>query len=427
VLGEVGPGHHRIAYVIALLLAVPLLVRRAHPAAAFLATMALVLAQVLLGLPPWLSDIAVVVTLYTAVAYGPRWAAGAGALVAAAAFGAVAGMVVVGWPMPHWPSVPFGSEGFVLTAAVLMLACTLGYVARAERRRREGRVEQTAGAEHGANEAEAQVTATAEQTRMVHELHDMVAHNVSAMVVQADGAQYALDSDPAQARRALEVISETGRQSLTEMRQLVRMLRSDNGEDRFVPQPGMAQMAELVDQVRAAGVPVRFAVVGQPVPLGQTGELAAYRIVQEALVNAVRHGGAAMSAEVLLRYGDSALEIEVVDDGRGVVGELPEDWNHALVRMRERAAMFGGTVQAGPREGGGFRVVAVLPASRGRSVTGGTDLAGSARGTADRVECAVEAAGAIEAAGTRQAGSRRLLGTALPASVSGPAPPERSH
>lgn len=205
----------------------------------------------------------------------------------------------------------------------------------------------------------AREAAAAERGRIARELHDIVAHSVSVMVVQAGGAEELLESSPERAREALRSVRETGQQALVEMRRMVGLLRLEgDGQEGLTPQPRMAQLEELVAQARAAGLPTELRVAGTPrgrLPPGV--DLSAFRILQEALTNARKHAGEA-TASVTVRWTDDAVELEVVDDGRGAVDG---DGGHGLIGMRERAALFGGEVRAGPEPGGGFAVRARLP------------------------------------------------------------------
>ncbi|MFZ3471992.1 sensor histidine kinase [Streptomyces sp. 4.24] len=216
--------------------------------------------------------------------------------------------------------------------------------------------------------AQAQVAVAAERARIARELHDVVAHNVSVMVVQADGAAYVMDAAPEQAKEALQTISGTGRLALAEMRRLLGVLRTGEPQESedYVPQPDVEQIEVLIEQVRAAGLTVDFEVEGAPRKLPSGLELTAYRIVQEALTNTRKHGGPAAKASVRLVYFDDGLGLLVEDDGRGAAHELYEDGGadgagHGLIGMRERIGMVGGTLDAGPRPGGGFRISALLP------------------------------------------------------------------
>ncbi|MGW6687527.1 DUF7134 domain-containing protein [Streptomyces sp. NPDC054961] len=216
--------------------------------------------------------------------------------------------------------------------------------------------------------AQAQVAVAAERARIARELHDVVAHNVSVMVVQADGAAYVMDAAPEQAKEALQTISGTGRLALAEMRRLLGVLRTGEPQESedYVPQPDVEQIDVLVEQVRAAGLAVDFAVEGTPRALPSGLELTAYRIVQEALTNTRKHAGPDAKASVRLVYFDDGLGLLVEDDGRGAAHELYQDGGadgagHGLIGMRERIGMVGGTLDAGPRPGGGFRISALLP------------------------------------------------------------------
>jgi signal transduction histidine kinase len=210
----------------------------------------------------------------------------------------------------------------------------------------------------------AQIAAAAERARIARELHDVVAHNVSVMVVQADGAAYALDSDPGRTRAALAAISATGRQALAEMRALLGVLRRGDevGQAALAPLPGLGQLDELLDQARAAGLPVTFELSGLPRPVPAGTALTVYRIIQESLTNTRKHAGGMAVAKVELWYGESAVELKVSDNGVGAAAPC-DGAGHGLTGMAERAAMYGGSVQAAPVPGGGFAVTATLPIS----------------------------------------------------------------
>ncbi|WP_370371564.1 sensor histidine kinase [Catenulispora sp. GP43] len=209
-------------------------------------------------------------------------------------------------------------------------------------------------------DAQAQIAAAAERARIARELHDVVAHNVSVMVVQADGATYALDQDPEAARKALLAISQTGRTALTEMRRMLGVLRSADDAGTYVPQPGIEQLGDLLEQVRSTGLPVSLTVEGVPREMPTGLALAVYRIVQESLTNTRKHGGPQVKASVALMYTDDCLVLRIVDNGRGA--EAPGDGlGHGLVGMRERVSVFGGTLVTGPHVSGGYAVEAILP------------------------------------------------------------------
>jgi signal transduction histidine kinase len=210
------------------------------------------------------------------------------------------------------------------------------------------------------HEADTRRAAAEEQARIAREVHDIVAHNLSVIVVQATAADTVLAENPGEARRAVQAIGLTARQALGELRRVLGVVRSDEERSpEFPPQPSLAVLDGLLDQVRAAGLVVDVDVVGSSRELPAAIELSAYRIVQEALTNTLRHGEA-RHATVRLSYETVDLELEVVDDG-----SCPESTTngagHGLVGMRERVATFGGELEAGPAPGGGFRVSARLP------------------------------------------------------------------
>ena len=197
-----------------------------------------------------------------------------------------------------------------------------------------------------------------ERARIARELHDVVAHSISVMVLQARGGRRVLQSDPADAYDAFAVIETTGQQALDEMRRLVGMLRSSDEGLPLAPQPGLKELGPLVEQARAAGLPVDVAVEGEPRDLPPGVDLSAYRIVQEALTNALTHAGPAR-ARVVLRYRADELELEISDDGPGTGDDLGP--GYGLVGMRERVSVYGGELQAGRRPEGGYSLRVRLP------------------------------------------------------------------
>jgi signal transduction histidine kinase len=201
------------------------------------------------------------------------------------------------------------------------------------------------------------VAVAEERRRIARDLHDVVAHGVGVMTVQAGAARLLLEDDPARAREPLLAVEQAGRQALAELRRLLGILRRDERDSGLRPQPGLADLDELVAQARRAGLPVELVVEGAPVALPAGVDLAAYRIVQEGLTNTHKHAGPAR-AGVAVRYEPDALELEITDDGRaGANG----GGGHGLVGMRERVALYGGRLEAGPRPKGGFTIHAHLP------------------------------------------------------------------
>jgi signal transduction histidine kinase len=213
-------------------------------------------------------------------------------------------------------------------------------------------------------EMQAQAAVAVERGRIARELHDVVAHNVSMMVVQAGAAARVVRDQQPDVRNALEVIAATGRETVDEMRTLLGVLRSEDGQGSgdgqpaLKPQPGLADLEQLVSGVREAGLPVTLRIEGAARPLPPALDLSAFRIVQEALTNALKHAGPAR-AEVTVRYEDGLVSLEITDSGRGPHGG--RGTGHGLVGMRERAAMFGGKLEAARGDGGGFTVRARLP------------------------------------------------------------------
>ena len=200
----------------------------------------------------------------------------------------------------------------------------------------------------------------AERRRLARELHDVVAHTVSVMVVQAGGARRTLRRDPAQALEALSAVEATGRGALVELRRLLGLLRPQGEAAPHAPQPGMAAIGDLVARARDAGLPVELAVEGEPGPLAAGIDLAAYRVVQEALTNTLQHAGPAR-ARVTIRWEPENLVLVVEDSGQGPAHAPGESVGQGIVGMRERVAMCGGDLHTGRRRGGGFRVSARLP------------------------------------------------------------------
>jgi signal transduction histidine kinase len=242
-----------------------------------------------------------------------------------------------------------GSSGWMLPVVVAWL---VGAYLR-ELRERAARAESE-------REERAEAAVTSERARIARELHDIVAHNVSVMVVQAEAADEMLDRDKAdRARAPIRKIEETGRAALSDMRRLLGVMREADAGSAFAPQPGIANLELLLAKMRESGLPVELEVSGKSVPLPPGIDLSAFRIVQEALTNALKYAGPAR-ARVLVRFAPDALELEVADDGSGGATH-DANGGHGLVGMRERVALFGGELEAGPRPEGGYLVRARLP------------------------------------------------------------------
>jgi signal transduction histidine kinase len=241
---------------------------------------------------------------------------------------------------------------------VFVLVWSLGWALRRMERRAKESMQRAIDAEVGGAER----TATAigqERARIARELHDVVAHAISVMVVQAGAAEQVIDDDPEIAGRALKAIRSTGTGALAEMRRMVTMLRDDDHVGELAPQPSVAALPSLVEEARAGGLDVQLQVEGNQRSLPAGVDLATYRIVQEALTNVRRHAAASHVA-VMVRYGEHNVEVEVRDDGRGA-GDLIRTSGQGLIGMRERAALYGGRVETASGNGAGFTVTATLP------------------------------------------------------------------
>ncbi|MDX3595458.1 sensor histidine kinase [Streptomyces sp. ID03-2B] len=352
-----------VAVPVALGLSTVVALRRRAPEKMLLLAILVGVVQLVFDVRPGIGNFAMLVITYTVATVGERWASRL-ALICSLSAAALSQL--------RWEAEPGGSWAQVIFVTVIMtvpfvLAWVLGDSLRT-RRAYFDQLEERAARLEREREAQSKVAVAAERARIARELHDVVAHNVSVMVVQADGAAYVMDAAPDQAKQALETISSTGRQALAEMRRLLGVLRTGDAPEsgEYVPQPDVEQIEDLVAQVRQTGLEVDFKVEGTPRPLPSGVELTAYRVVQEALTNTRKHGGPDAGASVRLVYFDDGLGLLIEDDGRGAAHELYEDGGadgagHGMIGMRERVGMVGGTLDAGPRPGGGFRISALLP------------------------------------------------------------------
>jgi signal transduction histidine kinase len=351
------PFHEPTGLTVALVLAqgLPLAWRRRRP----LAVLAVVLvANTLyygLGFPPTQFDFGLGIALYS-VAAATRRATSLAALATVLAVWLVAWTVGAG---AYWRSA-----SWLLVAYLLLWASVLWAWGRSVRVRRAAHAAelgaQAERAERDRSRA-AERAVAAERARIARELHDVVAHHMSVMTIQAGAARRLLDSDPEQTRAALAAVEEAGRQGLGAMPGLLRALREDGQGGGLAPQPTLGGLDVLVAQVAAAGLPVALRIEGTPRPLPAAVDLSAYRVAQEALTNTLKHAGPAR-AELVVRYGRDALEVTAVDDGCGdpPPGAGRRD-GQGLVGMRERVGLFGGELRAGARPGGGFAVSARFP------------------------------------------------------------------
>ena len=334
--------------------AAALLARRRHPVAALIGTVIPAFAYDLLNFPGGLCTIAVGVALY-AVADAGHVRPGIGAIVSV-----VGGFLTIGVVLGRGHVIDLVTA--LWFAGWLVASLILGETTRS-RRAYLDEVEQRAVEAERTREDEARSRAAEERIRIARELHDILAHRISMISVQSGVGAHLLDRDPDQARRALIAVNQASREALQELRATLGLLRQADGPEPRSPAPGLAQLDGVMASATAAGVEVRLDVSGPPRSLPTGVDLAAYRIVQEALTNVVRHARAA-TARIAIRYRRADVVIEIEDDGRGVdtdAGAAAGGGGNGLLGMRERVGALGGDLEAGPLAGGGFRVRARLP------------------------------------------------------------------
>jgi signal transduction histidine kinase len=290
----------------------------------------------------------------------------------------IAVIIVAGYSVGAHLELRRSLFGLVLTAGTIALVCVLktpndvffpvvffgivpwavGRVIRTQTALARELAEKAEAEQLAREEEEARATA-AERARVARELHDVLAHNLSVMVIQASAARRVLDREPTAAVEAAELISRTGREALTELRYVFGPVRRDDGD--ALASPGLANLDQLVSRAHRSGLPVEVRVEGKPLKLSPGADLAAYRVVQEALTNTLKHSHGSRAA-VVVRYEPPNVVVEVVDDGVGTANGLRSgDGGHGLIGMRERMALYGGTLEAGTRPEGGFRVLARVP------------------------------------------------------------------
>ena len=334
---------------LAVAMTAPLALRRRYPSAVFAVIALAGFAQWLTNITMRPEDLALLIACYTVAAHGRRWEALAATGVVLT--GVV--MAVARWRLGE--TVPAFVALSALTVAALVLGDDLrnrrAYLAALEERAKRLELER---------DAETRAAVVAERATIARELHDIVAHHLSVMVIQSEAATYAIDADPERARAAMAAVTDTGRGALTEMRHLLGVLRPDEGQGR-VPQPGLDELDALIDGVRHAGLPVEFHIDEPTRPVTAGVEVALYRIVQEALTNALKHAGHDAHATVAVTFDDAAVTALVRDDGQGSASTGTVSGGQGLVGMRERAELFNGQLAAGLRPEGGFEVSATFP------------------------------------------------------------------
>jgi signal transduction histidine kinase len=335
-----------------LLHTLPLAARRRFPLAVLATSVASGLAFAALDLTPDLLWMTFLVAVYSVAAYGSRWVSLAGLVVAELGWAAIQ-------LTPGRFQAPTVLSNALLIAAVWLLGHFVGvrrlYVLELEERTAE--LEQ-------AREELARRAVTEERLRLARELHDVVAHAMSVIAVQSGVGAHVADTQPEEAARALAAIEATSRAALEELRRLLGVLREeDEPQGDLAPVPGLADLEGLLAELAKAGLAVKLQVNGTRPPLPAGVDLSAYRIVQEALTNVVKHAGPTR-AQVVVDFRDHDVRVEVTDDGRGAVTSVSDGragTGHGLIGMRERVQAFGGDLEVGPRPDGGFRVAARLP------------------------------------------------------------------
>ncbi|SCL27735.1 Signal transduction histidine kinase [Micromonospora pallida] len=380
------------AAVVGLVMAAALVWRRRRPVAVTVVVAALAITQVAFGWGALPYDLAVLVALYSVVKYAEQLRAGIVAGVVAAIGVVLAAVQTPSQVEWYFPAIYYG----LVTGAVWLAALNVR-----TRRLYVLSLEERAATLEREREAEARAAVAEERTRIARELHDVVAHSMAVMIVQADGARYMIDQSPETARNAVRIVADTGRQALDDMRRLVGVLRepspaepgpgdpanpdagtlvdrADGTGERAAGgappptaglvaepvhrRPSVGELPALLDRFRAAGLRVRYTVDGPPGTLPQALDLTVYRLVQEALTNTLKHAGVGAVVEVTLEHVADAVVLGVVDDGQGRPAVTPApSGGHGLVGMRERVSVYDGSLIAGPRLAGGWQVRARLP------------------------------------------------------------------
>jgi len=356
VLPEVHPRHGGLAEVaLDVAFAIPLLWRSRWPFPVFLVLAGIAFVQWVAGVRV-LGDVALLIALYTVASREDRRTA----LTAAAILEIGVILALAQWFHDAHVRSFIGLSGLVAAAGILGQNIRNRRQLLASLRERADRLELE-------RDQQGRLAAAAERARIARELHDVVAHNLTVMIALSDGAAYTLRESPDEAEHALETASSTGRRALGEMRRLLGVLRDDDAgpASERVPQPGVSEIDALVEQVRAAGLPVSYRVAPAARTLPQGLQLTVFRIVQEALTNTLKHAGPSAAAEVELVATDANVHVSVADTG---VSSPPQpngngNGGSGLRGMTERAAVYGGVVQAGPGPAGGWRVTASLPLS----------------------------------------------------------------
>jgi signal transduction histidine kinase len=348
-----------LALVTILVTTAPISMRRRHPVLAVAVASAGIFWHIAADFPEGTLPISVIFITYSVAAWE---------VLRRAAIGlAIVLVTIVALGLTGAPGLD--ALAVVANLAIFGGAWAAGIAVRARRETIASRIREAEERANVERQRAARVLAE-ERLRIAQELHDVVAHSMSVIAVQAGVGAHVLDEQPEQARAALEAISATSRGALAEMRRLLGVLRDDDGARSHRPAPGLCDLPRLVDDVRSAGVPATLRVSGESDTANPAVELSAYRVIQEALTNVMKHAGATTRVDVDVRRLPGSIELEVVDDGRGAASIAATngsrsaddgDSGHGLIGMRERVELWGGELVAGPVVGGGYRVLARLP------------------------------------------------------------------
>jgi signal transduction histidine kinase len=339
-----------------LLLSVVVATRRRWPLAGMLVILAALAAKTLLGGPSGAQPVsllpALLLLFYGIGAFAParrsEWVLGLAVVVS--------GVNTLTTPGKA------ASDLLASELLVVLLPYALGRMVRARAARERADREQAERLDAG-RELTVATAALRERARIARELHDVIAHSVSVMVIQAGGARIVMASEPDRAEASLRSVERAGREALAEMRRLLGVLDGERDPRALAPQPGLSDIDDLLSRARASGLAADLHVDGEPGAVSPALDLCAYRIIQEALTNAIRHAAPAR-AEVRVRWAPTALELEISDDGRGQGAVNGASGGHGIAGMRERVALHGGSLRAGAGAEGGFTVLACLPLAR---------------------------------------------------------------
>jgi signal transduction histidine kinase len=327
---------------------VPLIWRRRAPLTVFVAVAAVAFVQWLVVMRlKGAADFAVLIALYSVAAHSS---------LRRLLLAGVVTEVGIALAIDQWMPRTLAGKAFVLWSGMCTAAAVLG-LNRRTRRAYLASLEDRAARLERERDQQAQIVAGEERARIARDVHDIVTHSLSVMVALTDGVAYALPDSPRRAADAAGKASEIGRQAIAEMRRLLEVLRDGEPADgNRHPQPGLSQLDGLFTEVRAAGLPVEFVVTGRPPAMASGAELAIFRIIQEALTNIRKHTAPGTTAWVRINYTAESVDIEVTDDGRPAGPVAAEHPGHGTTGMRERVAVYGGLLHAGPLPGGGWRV-----------------------------------------------------------------------